>query len=119
MGIAFIGPRNETERLVASIWQQLLGIQKVGVDDNFFDMGGHSLWGPRFLSRLRKVFGVEVGLRSLYDAPTVAAMSEIISKQKVEQVKSEEALLQQEINGLSDDEVEAELARRGRGLPGR
>ncbi len=113
MGVALLAPRNEVERLLAGIWQGLLGIQEVGVHDNFFDLGGHSLLGTQVISRLRKTFGVELGLRSLYDAPTVAAMAETISKRKAEQDKSEEALLQQEIEGMNDNEVEAELARRG------
>jgi len=109
----YVPAQNETERLVASIWEGVLGIEKVGIHDDFFELGGHSLMGTQVLSRLRKVFGVELGLRSLYDTPTVAAMAETISKLKVEQDRSEEALLQQEIEGLNDDEVEAELARRG------
>jgi NAD(P)-dependent dehydrogenase (short-subunit alcohol dehydrogenase family)/acyl carrier protein len=115
----YVAPQNETERAVTSIWEELLGIERVGIHDNFFELGGHSLLGTQVISRLRKVFGVELGLRGLYDAPTVAAMAEIISKRKVERDRSEEALLQQEIEGLSDDEVEAELARRGEGSAGR
>ena len=108
----YVPAQNETERVVAGIWEGLLGIEKVGIHDDFFELGGHSLMGTQVLSRLRKIFGVELGLRNLYDAPTVAAMAETISKRKVEQDRCEEASVQQEIEGLNDDEVEAELARR-------
>src|SRR5208282_6544706 len=82
LGIAITAPTNESERLLANIWQELLGLQEVGIDDNFFELGGHSLLGTQLISRLRKVFGVELSVQSLYDAPTVVAMAETISNRK-------------------------------------
>jgi amino acid adenylation domain-containing protein len=108
-------PRNETERAIAEMWREVLHLERVGIEDSFFDLGGHSLLLVQIQSRLSTVFGVELGLRSLYDAPTVAGMAETISKRRVEQDMSEEALLRQEIGGLNDEEVEAELGSRGEG----
>ncbi len=115
LGAGFMPPGNDTERLLTAIWGELLGFDGVGVNDSFFELGGHSLLGTQLISRLRTVFGVELGLRSLYDAPTVAAMAETISRRRVEQDRFEEASLRREIEGLNDNEVEEELARRQEG----
>jgi acyl transferase domain-containing protein/aryl carrier-like protein len=76
---AFVAPRNDPEQMLAKILQELLGIEEVGVYDNFFDLGGHSLLGTQLILRLRKV-GLELGLRGLYDNPTIAAMAELFKK---------------------------------------
>jgi len=71
----FEAPRNPLEERVAAIWQELLGIESVGIHDNFFDLGGHSLLATQLLSRLRQELGVEVELQSLFAAPTVAGVA--------------------------------------------
>ena len=109
----FVPPASATEKTLANIWSEVLRIKQVGRHDNFFELGGHSLLGTQVISRIRKLFGVEMGLRSLYDTMTVAAMAEAIAKVKFEQDISVETLLHQEIEGLNDAEVDAELARRG------
>jgi amino acid adenylation domain-containing protein len=69
------GPRTETEQRVAEILGELLDLEEIGLDDNFFMLGGHSLLGAQVIARLRGAFGVEMGLRTLFEAPTVAALS--------------------------------------------
>ncbi|HXO20594.1 MAG TPA: amino acid adenylation domain-containing protein [Thermoanaerobaculia bacterium] len=71
----FVAPRTPTEALLAEMWVELLGVERVGASDNFFDLGGHSLLGTRLTSRLRDAFAVELPLRSLFEAPTVAALA--------------------------------------------
>ncbi len=71
----YVEPGTDLERQLAAIWSDLLGIDRVGVHDNFFDLGGHSLLGIRFLSRLEAGLGVELSLRALFEAPTVAALA--------------------------------------------
>jgi acyl transferase domain-containing protein len=66
------------ERVVAGIWQELLGIEHVGIYDNFFQLGGHSMQGAQLLSRLRAALNVEVPLPTLFESPTVAGMAERI-----------------------------------------
>jgi amino acid adenylation domain-containing protein len=69
------GPRTGTEQRVAEILGELLGLEEIGLNDNFFMLGGHSLLGAQVIARLRDAFGVEMGLRTLFEAPTVAALS--------------------------------------------
>ncbi|MDF5712386.1 MAG: SDR family oxidoreductase [Rhizonema sp. NSF051] len=71
LGNDYIAPRNEVEQTVAEIWQQLLGIEQIGIYDNFFDLGGHSLLATQIISRLRKEFHVDVPLHSLFETPTI------------------------------------------------
>ncbi len=78
----YVAPRNETEEKVALICQDLLGIDKVGIYDNFFDLGGHSLLATQLMSRLRETFGIEMPLRALFEGPTVAELAKAIEKLK-------------------------------------
>ena len=75
---AFVSPRTPTEQKLAEIWAQLLGIELVGVHDNFFDLGGHSLLATQAASRMREAFEVEIPLRRLFEVPTVAGLAESI-----------------------------------------
>jgi len=68
-------PRTGTEQRVAEILGELLNLEEIGLDDNFFMLGGHSLLGAQLIARLRDAFGVEIALRRLFEAPTVAALS--------------------------------------------
>jgi len=76
MSPAYIAPRSPGEKMISSIWEELLGFDRVGADDDFFELGGHSLMGVQFLNRLRKDHGVEMPLRSLFEHRTVAALAE-------------------------------------------
>ena len=71
-------PRTEVESLIARLWQDALGLGQVGVNDNFFGLGGHSLIAIRVSSRLRKAFKVDVPLRVVFDRPTVADLARFI-----------------------------------------
>ena len=73
-----VAPRGSVEEEVASVWGAVLGLDRVGAHDSFFDIGGHSLLATQVISRLREVFGVEIPLRTLFEAPTVAGLAERI-----------------------------------------
>ncbi|MEH1775233.1 non-ribosomal peptide synthetase [Nostoc sp.] len=76
----FVAPRTSAEEIVADIWIQILKRDHIGIYDNFFDLGGHSLLATQAISRLREAFKVEVPLRSLFEAPTLAQLVEGIEK---------------------------------------
>ncbi|MGZ3461512.1 MAG: non-ribosomal peptide synthetase, partial [Archangium sp.] len=72
---AFVPPEGKLELELAAIWAQVLGLQRVGRHDNFFDLGGHSLLATQAITRVRNAFGVELPLRSLFEHATVAALA--------------------------------------------
>ena len=89
-------PRTDAEHLVADIWAEVLGVEQVGVHEDFFAIGGHSLLAVRVLARLRAALGLDLPVRTLFAAPTVAGTAAAV-----------EDLLLSEIDALSDDEVQA------------
>jgi acyl transferase domain-containing protein/acyl carrier protein len=94
LGTAYIAPTNAIEQKIADIWQELLGIEQVGSNDNFFDLGGHSLIGIQLISQLRKYFQVELSLRQFFEFPTVAELALAIEEiliGELEELTEEEA----------------------------
>src|SRR5690606_25126840 len=73
-------PRNDLEEALVDLWQELLGINQIGVQDDFFDLGGHSLIAVRLFAKVKKLFSVDFPISVLFDAPTVEAIAELISK---------------------------------------
>lgn len=92
---AYVAPRNELERTIVEVWQEFLGIEQIGVYDNFFEVGGHSLLASQLVSQLRDIFQIELPLHELFEVLTVAGMAEVV----------EEALIEK-IEGLSEEEAQ-------------
>jgi acyl carrier protein len=76
--IEYVGPHTPVEKQVAAIWAEVLALERVGLHDNLFDLGGHSLTAARILSRVRAAFHVELPVRAIFDRPTVAEMAQAI-----------------------------------------
>jgi len=95
----FTPPRTPIEERLSKILTTLLNLNEVSVNDNFFLLGGHSLLGTQLIARIRGVFGVELGLRTLFDAPTIEDLSAEI-----------ERLILARVENMSEDEVERLLA---------
>ncbi|CAM4017544.1 amino acid adenylation domain-containing protein [Corallococcus exiguus] len=71
-----VAPRDTVEELLATLWAELLGVERVGIHDDFFDLGGHSLLATQLVARLRAVFDVDVSLQELFDRTTVARLAD-------------------------------------------
>ena len=77
----YIEPRNDIERTLTGFWQDLLGVGKVGVEDSFFDLGGHSLIAVRLFAMVKKAYRVDFPISILFEAPTIAACAALIAEQ--------------------------------------
>jgi phthiocerol/phenolphthiocerol synthesis type-I polyketide synthase E len=91
---SYIAPSNELENKISSFYQQLLGIEQVGIYDNFFELGGNSLIGIQVIAQLRNNFQLELSLRALFEAPSVAELALFI-----------EEMILAELEELSEDEA--------------
>jgi thioesterase domain-containing protein/acyl carrier protein len=76
---AYVEPRNDIERTLVGFWQELLGVGKVGVEDSFFDLGGHSLIAVRLFAMVKKTFRVDFPISVLFEAPSIAACAKLIA----------------------------------------
>jgi len=83
---ATITPRTPTEELLAAIWAEVLGLEKVGIEENFFEIGGHSLKAMQAISRIGDTFSVELPLKKLFQLPTIAELAKEIDKARSEGV---------------------------------
>jgi thioesterase domain-containing protein/uncharacterized protein Usg len=78
LDVAYAAPRTSVEEKLVEIWQEILDIRPVGIHDNFFDVGGHSLAGASLISRLNRTFGSDLSIRVLFEAPTVARLTSVV-----------------------------------------
>ena len=71
----FVPPRTPTERAIADVWSAVLGVEQIGIHDNFFDLGGHSLLAMQVISRIRQAVAVDLPLRQLFQTPTIVGLA--------------------------------------------
>ncbi len=108
---SYTAPRTQVEKTIAGVWQDVLGISRVGVHDNFFDLGGNSLLGMQLVSMLRKAFLLELPMTSIFESQTVADQAVVISEtQRKESELGELETMLKEIEILSAEELESKLA---------
>jgi amino acid adenylation domain-containing protein len=77
----YVPPRNPLEETLARVWAAVMGLERVGIHDNFFDLGGHSLQSVQLVSRLTAAIGRPVSVKTVFQAPTIAAMAEILERE--------------------------------------
>lgn len=82
----FVAPRTPTEEILAGIWRDVLGLEEVGIYDNFFNLGGHSLLATQVISLTRKAFKIELPLRSLFESPAIANLARTIETANQEEI---------------------------------
>jgi acyl carrier protein len=80
MPIPYVAPRNDDERILADLWAEGLRVERVGIVDNFFDLGGDSMVMTLILGRIQETFGVSLTIRAMFDDPTVQALAERIAE---------------------------------------
>ena len=85
----YAAPRNPIQEVLAGIWSELLGVERVGIDDDFFQLGGHSLLVAKLAARVRQVFGIELSLVEVFKKPTVTELADAIEKAERGNVGSE------------------------------
>jgi acyl carrier protein len=107
----FVAPRDEIERTIVEVGRSVLGIEEIGIYDNFFEMGGSSLLAVQLMSRLREAFQQQISLSALFERPTIAGLAEVIRNgQPHEENLLEISRLLAEIENLDNDEIQGRLA---------
>ncbi|HEU4511197.1 MAG TPA: amino acid adenylation domain-containing protein [Pyrinomonadaceae bacterium] len=106
----YVSPRTPIEEKLAAIWENLLGVERVGIHDNFFELGGHSLLATRMISHVREVTNVELSLRFLFASPTIAEIALYVVQHQAAQTEEEELeRLLAGLEQLSEDDIESVL----------
>ncbi len=109
----YLAPRTALEQVLAGIFSEILRLERVSINDSFFDLGGHSLLATQVLSRVRETFHLELPLRKLFKAPSVAGLAAAILEDETERERVERtAELLLTLANLSDEEVDDMLAAK-------
>jgi amino acid adenylation domain-containing protein len=108
-GDTFVPPRNALEETIAEVWCEVLELDRVGVHDNFFELGGHSLLSAQVLARLTRLLPVELPLRRIFEAPTIAELAQDVARisEGADETKLERIL--HEVEALTDEEAALRL----------
>ena len=100
-GKEYIAPESQVERELAKLWQEILGVDRVGILDNFFELGGHSLKASVLVSRIHKAFNVEIKLTEIFKAPSIKELSKLVMNAKNSIYKAIERIEEKEYYGVS------------------
>jgi amino acid adenylation domain-containing protein/thioester reductase-like protein len=100
----FIAPRTELEKILANLWTQILGIENIGIHDNFFELGGHSLLTTQLMVKIREAFRIDLPLRILFEAPTIASLAESLEA-GISGTLSKETILDLNAEAILDETI--------------
>ncbi|MDV0440743.1 phosphopantetheine-binding protein, partial [Xanthomonas sacchari] len=108
---AYEAPVGEVEQTIATIWQELLGLEQVGRQDNFFELGGHSLLVMQLVIRIRERLQVEVPLRALFEQPTFSSLAAMVVNEQLKLFSTSDVVAVEDgLSDLSEEELLALLA---------
>ncbi|MFK0732732.1 MAG: amino acid adenylation domain-containing protein [Gloeotrichia echinulata GP01] len=108
----YVAPNTPVQEVLADIWQEVLGVKQIGIDDNFFQLGGHSIKAIQLISQIRQTFELELTVRHLFNHPTIAELVVVLAKLAGgEEIIHEIAQTVQEISRLSPERVQALLTK--------
>ncbi len=111
--LSYSEPRDDLEQVVVNVWADVLAAEVVGINDNYFEIGGDSMLAAALVSHLREALEVQIPLGYLFEAPTVAGLSEKIRCHVDDkETLMENATLYLQLQSMSDDEVDAMLAQQ-------
>ncbi len=106
-----VAPRTPAEEQLAQIWSEVLSLDQVGIHDNFFDLGGHSLAATRVVSQIIRNFQLEIPLRSLFEAPTIAQMAAVIKEHQAKKLEQNDLdRILTELEALSEEDAQRVLS---------
>ncbi len=113
MSEGYVAPRAPVEEAVAGVWVELLGLERVGINDDFFELGGHSLLATQVIYRLRDTFQVEVSLRDFFAGSTVAELSRALIASEAKPGQTERiARILKSIEGMSAEDMRTSLQQK-------
>jgi acyl carrier protein len=104
----FVAPRSSLEEKIAAIWAEVLKVERIGIADNFFDLGGHSLLGVQVVARLQQALQVDTTLRELFENPTIAILADRL-EQKLKNARETTEKVLADLDMRSEEEIESML----------
>jgi acyl carrier protein len=113
LSTAFEPPRDELEERLATVWQDLFGIEPIGRDDSFLELGGHSLLAIQMVTQIRSVLEVDLPVTALFETPTIGELAKSVRRARGEDDPAELEALLAMIEGLSPEEAAEKLAELG------
>jgi acyl carrier protein len=117
----YVAPRNPVEERLAGIWKEMFGFEQIGIHDDFLALGGHSLLAMQMLSRVRAAFHIELPLRQIFEARTIADLAKLVTEGTITTAdKDELADLEFLISNMDEEQVakalEEEMKDAGTGV---